>query len=84
MKRNCSRITIGRVTSLRGVSGFIQGWIEEELHPGVELGANLKSISHRCNPEEVAFVWKLTKETIHWPLGCLQDGFASVHYEMLR
>jgi len=31
--------------------------------------ANLKSISHRCH---LVFVWKLTKETIHLPLGCLQ------------
>ena len=41
-------------------------------HPGVELGANLKSISHRCHLFEVAFVWELTKETFHLPLGCLQ------------
>jgi len=45
------------------------------LHPGVELRANLKSISHRCHLEEVAFVWELTKETIHLPLGRLQGGF---------
>jgi len=43
-------------------------------HPGVELKANLKSISHRCHLEEVAFEWELTKETIHLPLGCLQGG----------
>jgi len=30
-------------------------------HPGVELRANLKSISHRCHLFEVAFVWELTK-----------------------
>ena len=41
-------------------------------HPGVELRANLKSISHRCQLFEVAFVWGLTNETIHLPLGCLQ------------
>jgi len=35
---------------------------------------NLKSISHRCYPILVAFVWELTKETIHLPLGCLQGG----------
>ena len=29
-------------------------------HPGVELRANPKSISHRCNLFEVAFVWELT------------------------
>jgi len=43
-------------------------------HPGVELRANLKSISHRCHLFEVAFVWELTKESIHLPLGCLQGG----------
>ena len=59
-------------------------WILE-IHPGVELRANLKSMSHKCHLEvksishrcylfEVAFVWELTKETIHLPLGCLQGG----------
>ena len=43
-------------------------------HPGVELRANLDPISHRCHLFEVAFVWEFTKETIHWPLGCLQGG----------
>ena len=43
-------------------------------HPGVELKANIKSISHRCHQFEVALVWELTKETIHLPLGCLQGG----------
>ena len=41
-----------------------------------ELRANFKSISHRCHLFEVAFVWELTKETIHLPLGCLQGGMA--------
>ena len=44
-------------------------------HPGVELRANLKLISHRCHFFEVAFVWVLTKETIDLPLGCLQGGW---------
>jgi len=43
-------------------------------HPGGNPGANLNSISHRSYLFEVAFVWKLTKETIHLPLGCLQGG----------
>ena len=43
-------------------------------HPGGNPGANLKSISHKCHLFEVAFVWELTKETIHLPLGCLQGG----------
>ena len=36
--------------------------------------ANLESISQRCYLFEVAFVWELTKETIHLHLGCLQGG----------
>ena len=45
------------------------------LHlPGGNPGANRKSISHRCHPILVAFVWELTKETINLPLGCLQGG----------
>jgi len=43
-------------------------------HPGGNPGANLKSISHRCHPILVAFVWELTKETIYLPLGCLRGG----------
>ena len=41
-------------------------------HPGGNPGANLKSISRRCHPILVAFVWELTEETIDLPLGCLQ------------
>jgi len=37
-------------------------------------GQILSQISHRCHPILVAFVWELTKETIHFPLGCLQGG----------
>ena len=43
-------------------------------HPGGNPGADLKSISHRCHPIMVAFVWELTKETVDLPLGCLQGG----------
>ena len=43
-------------------------------HAVVEMRANLRSISHRCRLFEVAFVWELTKETIHLPMGCLQGG----------
>ena len=42
-------------------------------HPRVELRANFKSISHR-HLEEMAFIWELTKETIHLPLSCVQVG----------
>jgi len=45
-------------------------------HPGGTPGANLKSISHTCHPNLMAFVWELTKETIDLPLGCLQGGVA--------
>jgi len=42
------------------------------------LRANLKSISRRCHLFEVAFVWELTKEIIHLPLGCRERaGHAS-------
>ena len=55
-----------------------------DTHPGVELRANLKSISHRCHLFEVAFVWELTKETIHLPLGCLQGGSDVKNVQMHR
>jgi len=48
------------------------------------LRANLKSISHLF---EVAFVWELTKETTHLPLGCLQGGmlyFREADQRLLR
>jgi len=47
------------------------------IHPGGNPGANLKSISHRCHLREVAFVWKLTKETIYLPRGCLRGGYGT-------
>ena len=34
-------------------------------HPGVELRANLKSISHRCHFFKVAFVWDATSSRWH-------------------
>ena len=49
-------------------------------HPGLELGANLKSISHRCYLWEVAFEWELIKETIYLPLSCLQRGVVNMTY----
>jgi len=49
--------------------------MNEVPHPGVELRANLESIFRRRFLFEEAFVWQLTKETIHLPLGCLQGGF---------
>ena len=44
--------------------------------PEVELRANHKSISRKCHLLDVAFVWELTKETIHLPLGCPQGGLS--------
>ena len=49
--------------------------VSQISHPGVELRANLKSIAPKCHLFEVAFVWELPQETIHLPLGCLQDGY---------
>ena len=46
----------------------------DACRPGGDPGANLKSISHRCHPILVAFVWELANETIHLPRGCLQGG----------
>ena len=40
---------------------YVQKLKDQVTHPGVELRANLKSISHRCHLFEVAFVWELTK-----------------------
>ena len=50
------------------------GDTEDEVAAPLDSGANLKSISHRCHPILVAFVWELTKETFNLPLGCLQGG----------
>ena len=44
------------------------------------LGANLKSISHRCQTILAAFVWELTKETTNLPLGCLQGGILNAPF----
>ena len=44
------------------------------IHPRGNPGSNPKSISHGCHLREVTFVHELTNETIHLPLGCLQDG----------
>ena len=41
---------------------------------GVELRANLKSISYRYYIFEVAFLWVLTTETMNLTLSCLQGG----------
>ena len=43
----------------------------QAFHPGGNPGANLKSISHRCHPILVEFVWELTQENIDLLLGCL-------------
>ena len=51
-------------------------------HPEGNPGANLKSISHRCHPILVAFVWELTNEVFHLPLGCLQGGLQLVEPQL--
>ena len=56
-----------------GVSGANK-WGGAVSHPGGNPGANLKSMSHRCHPILVAFVWESIKDTINLPLGCLQGG----------
>ena len=48
--------------------------VNPQVHSGVNLRANLRSISPRCHLLEVAFVWELTKEIIYLPLDCLQGG----------
>ena len=37
-------------------------------HSGGNPGPNLGSISHRCHPMLVEFVWQLTKQIIDWPV----------------
>jgi len=89
---SCLRLIDSCITQLQaqGPSGICNESKEEEKdtqvhvlrcranHPRVELRANLKPISHRCYLFEVAFVWEVTKETIHLPLGCLQGGLQQI------
>ena len=56
-------------------NGIVSAIISGAGHPGGNPAANLKSISHRCHPILVAFVWELTEETINLPLGCLQGRY---------
>ena len=55
---------------------------ESVSHPGGNPGENLKSISHRWYLFEVAFVWELTNDTTHLPLGCLQGGHVPRLWEL--
>ena len=49
----------------RGTPSLIAGTVQRKVsHPGVNPGANLKSIFLKCYFFEVAFVWELTKEII--------------------
>ena len=50
----------------------------QRTHPGVELRANFKAISHRFHLFEVAFAWELTGENTHLPLGCQLAGAHAV------
>ena len=63
-----AQMACGPGTKVRA-AGDAEGAFLAPAHPGVELRANLKSVSHRCYLFEVAFVWELTKEIIHLPLG---------------
>jgi len=67
-------IRFGASNEDRGQIQALSAVCSRDPHPGGNPGANLKSISHRCHPILVAFVWELTKETIYLPLGCLQGG----------
>ena len=53
--------------------------LRPSYRPGGNPGANLKSISPRCHPILVAFVWELTKETIDLHLDCLQRVVSQFH-----
>jgi len=58
----------------RVVARARQSHLVASHHCRVVLRADLKSIVYRRRLFEVAFVWELTEETIHLPLGCLQGG----------
>ena len=73
--QRCGWKTCGSLSFCSACSGALfREWPVGYVHPGGNPGANLKSISHRCHPVLVAFVWELTKETIDLPRGCLQGG----------
>ena len=67
--------------TLRGTDP--EWYITEYTHPGGNPGVNVESISHRCHPIPVVFVWELTKETMHMPLDFLQGGVVYEDYEQL-
>ena len=70
------RALVGALYDAPHRSLHIADYLRGLLHPGGNPEENLKPISHRCHPILVAFVWELSKETIHLPLGCLQGGRA--------
>jgi hypothetical protein len=70
-------VVLSAAPALSRADANLESALTPANHPGVELRANLKSISHRCRLFEVAFVWELTKETIHLLLGCVQGGYQS-------
>ena len=68
------------------MGGFSASWWPPgHLDSGVWEGATLEATQgqifsrspKRCYLREVAFEWKLTKESILLPLGCLQGGLTS-------
>ena len=71
----CSGSEAGAFISGEAVRLHMRGKVPTlPWNPGGSSGANLKSISHGCYLREVAFQWKLTKETVYLPLCCLQGG----------
>ena len=64
-----------RMTSTTGSGPF-------PPQPGVKLRANLNSIFHRCYL--MAFVWELTKETMHLPQDYLQGGSEENYFGAIR
>ena len=46
--------------------------------PWSRVKGKSKSISNRCHLFKLSFVWELTKQTTHLPLGCLQGGLEGV------
>ena len=70
----CTDTSTSYITRLIPRHLISRNFLFDYTHPGGNLGADLKSFSHRCYLREVAFAWELTKEIIYLPLGCLQVG----------